>query len=186
MTAASFGKEENAKEQRHRRVPLGGKGMSLAVITLLGVLATMSALPPSCLSQTGSSHSMCDHFYRILTRLPHSEIHINSGVIGDGNKQETLNTCEVIFVSDDSLMQNGVESLPSFRAEQGSELYNAGWRENDSYAADGAGTGAYGILRGNVLCLIQWEQHSWVDDSGAIGHSNMVRLTAQCHDRLMP
>lgn len=70
--------------------------------------------------------------------------------------------------------------LPSFESPEGSMLYRAGWRIDEEYRADGAGYGSYGIMKDAVLCLVHWDQYSWVNERGEIEQSELINITIQC------
>jgi hypothetical protein len=46
--------------------------------------------------------------------------------------------------------------------------------------ADGPGSGIYGIRKGSTVCVIRWEQPTYVDDAGSIIQSNVLTVEAQC------
>ena len=46
--------------------------------------------------------------------------------------------------------------------------------------ADGAGTGLYGIRRGNTVCVVDWEQPAYLDDDGNIVQSDTFTMRIQC------
>lgn len=161
---------------------IGRKIQSTDIFPFLVALSVLALFMVTSISCAGGELPTCEYFYQVLSRLPHAELQINTGEFGAAPDQQQFNECGVTFHSDDSLMVSGAADLPSFRAEEGSELFKAGWREDNSYAADGAGTGAYGIRRDNALCVIRWDQHSWINEAGASDQSHLVNLEVRCRE----
>lgn len=153
-----------------------------SALNFVGALAAVAAMlaPPIC--SAADTHPACEHFYRVLSRLPHTELQINYSSVSATPEYHRLDDCAVTFRTDDSLMIEGAEGLPSFRAEEGPNLFVAGWREDLIYAANGSGTGSYAIRKDTALCIIRWDQTSWIDDSGLIIRSHLVNLTAHCRN----
>jgi hypothetical protein len=62
-------------------------------------------------------------------------------------------------------------------------MYRKGWRANNSFVADGPGTGVFGVEKESVLCLVRHEQPAYLDDYGNIIQSETLRITVQCRYR---
>ena len=73
--------------------------------------------------------------------------------------------------------------VPDFEPLKGSEMYRKGWRMNNSFVADGPGTGVFGVEKESVLCLVRHEQPAYLDDYGNIIQSETLRITVQCRYR---
>jgi hypothetical protein len=89
--------------------------------------------------------------------------------------------CEVEFVTHDKLLSG--RRVPDFEPLKGSEMYRKGWRANNSFVADGPGTGVFGVEKESVLCLVRHEQPAYLDDYGNIIQSETLRITVQCRYR---
>jgi hypothetical protein len=50
-----------------------------------------------------------------------------------------------------------------FFPHEGSELYQMGWRSDDSYLADGPGSSFNVIHNADILCTIRWNFVSFID-----------------------
>ena len=123
----------------------------------------------------------CEYFFSVLKPVPHHRLTRNDGVhdsLWDGKKYLG---CEIRFVTNDKLLSgNGV---PNFDANKGSEMYRRGWRINNSYVADGPGTGSYGVAKKSVLCIFSNEQPAYLEDHGNIIQSEAMSITVQCRYR---
>jgi hypothetical protein len=122
----------------------------------------------------------CNVFYKKLKAVPHYKLAVNTGLLHSVSTGEEFRGCELVFKSNEKLMA-GLE-LPSFEAPEGSGLYREGWRIDEHYRADGAGSGAYGIVNGRLLCRISWDQYSFVNDAGEFEQSELINMTVQCMD----
>ena len=123
-----------------------------------------------------AADSICTQFHQKLSELPHInlKLHTNGFVsIFDGNQ---LDGCEVVYESNESLVSG----------DRGHDLYiefvNAkGWKQNNKYGADGPGSSSVGIENDGYRCLINWFQHSWLDDrTNEIKQSDQIKMVIQC------
>lgn len=133
---------------------------------------------PATACAGGGVQNACKIFYNELKPVSHYKLSLNAGLLrslSDGNKYRG---CEVVFKSNEQLMRGS--ELPSFESPEDSMLYRAGWRIDEKYRADGAGSGSYGIVKDAVLCLIHWDQYSWVNETGEIEQSELINMTVQC------
>lgn len=122
----------------------------------------------------------CGMFYNELSLVPHDRLVQNIGRLRSENfVRGDFNGCEVIFASREELFKEG-DSLPMFEPYEDSELYRQGWRFVNRYTADGPGSGVHGIVRNQVLCLIDWDQHAWINEAGEHEQSNLINMTVQC------
>jgi len=124
------------------------------------------------------AQSACKIFYSELKQVPHYKLSVNTGLLRSLSDGKKYRGCEVVFKSNEQLMMGS--ELPSFESPEGSMLYRAGWRIDEKYRADGAGSGSYGIVKDAVLCLIHWDQYSWVNETGKIEQSELINMTVQC------
>jgi hypothetical protein len=125
-----------------------------------------------------SVQDACKMFYDELKPVPHCQLSVNTGFLSSLSDGKKYHGCEVVFKSNELLMADS--ELPSFESPAGSILYRSGWRIDEKFRADGAGSGAYGIAKDAVLCRIYWDQHSWVNETGGIETSEFINMTVQC------
>jgi hypothetical protein len=141
------------------------------------LLALLLFLPAIACAGDGVQN-VCKMFYSELKPVPHAKLSVNTGLLSSLSDGKKFHGCEVVFNSNEQLMK-GTE-LPTFESREGSMLYRAGWRINEKYRADGAGSGAYGIVKDAVLCLIHWDHYSSLNESGEIEQSDLINMTVQC------
>ena len=141
---------------------------------LLALLLFMPAI--ACAG--GGVRNACKIFYGELKPVPHYKLSLNTGLLHSLSDGKKYRGCEVVFKSNEQLMKGS--ELPSFESQEGSMLYRAGWRIDEEYRADGAGSGSYGIMKDAVLCLVHWDQYSWVNETGEIEQSELINMTVQC------
>ena len=123
----------------------------------------------------------CEYFFSVLKSVPHLELNRQVGAhksLWDGKKYMG---CEIKFVTDDKVLSGN--RVPDFEAVEGSEMHRRGWRMDNSFVADGPGTGSYGIEKESVLCIVRHEQPAYLDDHGNIIQSETLSITVQCRDR---
>jgi len=136
-------------------------------------------LLPSLGLASDSLREACDFFYKRLEPIPHYSLEVREGKLKSLSTGADFFGCEAAFKSNVKLMKDSTY-LPSFEAEEGSELYKEGWRIDEKYRADGPGSGSYGIVKGKMACVIHWDQFSYVDDNGEIQVSDEINMTVQC------
>jgi hypothetical protein len=123
----------------------------------------------------------CEYFFSVLKSVPHNRLTRNDGVhksLWDGKKYVG---CEIRFVTNGKLLSGN--RVPNFDAIKGSEMYRRGWRINNSFVADGPGTGSYGVEKESVLCIFRNEQPAYLEDHGNIIQSETLSITVQCRYR---
>jgi hypothetical protein len=124
----------------------------------------------------------CGYFRQALKAVPHEKLTRIDGDIHslwDGKK---VSGCEVMFVTNDALRSG--RDMPDFFATESTELYRLGWRMNNSLAADGPGSGIFGIENDSVLCLVSHNQPAALDEkTGKIIQSETLTLTIQCRQK---
>ena len=77
--------------------------------------------------------------------------------------------------------------LPSFRAHEGSEWHEKEWGKVHNYTADVPDPGKYAIANINIICIIDWDRHAWIDDkTGEIIQSVLINMEIQCLDKNLP
>ena len=141
------------------------------------ILAFLLLMPAIACAGEGVQNA-CKMFYNELKPVPHDKLSVNTGLLSSLSDGKKYRGCEVVFNSNEQLMMSS--ELPSFETPEGSMLYRAGWRIDEKYRADGAGSGAYGIVKDAVLCLIHWDHNSWLNEKGEIEQSELINMTVQC------
>jgi hypothetical protein len=145
---------------------------------LLVQLALVACLPAYVVSAQPDS---CGYFFSALRPVPHDKLSRSEGAyksLWDGKK---YTGCEIQFVTNDKLLSG--RRVPDFDPVKDSEMYRTGWRMNNSFVADGPGTGVFGVEKESVLCLVRHEQPAYLDDYGNIIQSETLRITVQCRYR---
>jgi hypothetical protein len=153
--------------------------VAIKKIFMRKLLTALLLFIPTNAHAGGVVRNSCKMFYVSLKTVPHYELVVNTGLLRSPSDGRKSRGCEVVFKSNEQLMR-GLE-LPTFEPAEGSVLYRAGWRIDEKYRADGAGSGSYGIVKDAVLCLIHWDQHSWVNEkTREIEQSGLINMTVQC------
>ena len=125
----------------------------------------------------------CRYFYRELVRIPHQKIAFDENILVSDVDGKNFPGCRIILNSHIELMKENAE-LPSFWADEGSTLYNEGWRTNHDYTADGPGSGKYAIEKDGITCIIDWDQHAWIDEkTDKIMQSDKINMEIRCLDK---
>jgi len=125
---------------------------------------------------SNANDSPCLQFYNELSKLPHTRLVLNpNGFVSlwDG---KSLNGCEVIFKSDESIVSSGIvyQKFQSFTNWQG-------WSINENLIADGPGSSTVGIENDQNKCILHWSQHAWIDEkSNEYRQSKHIKLIIQC------
>ena len=128
----------------------------------------------------------CDYFYRQLADIPLHRITYEKDVMLEDLEGGKFHGCKVTFNSDIELMKEDYE-LPSFMADDDTELFEKGWRNNNRYGADGAGSGKYGIIKNDILCIVDWSRHAWLDETTRkITQSDLINMEIRCLDKRKP
>lgn len=123
----------------------------------------------------------CETFFSALKTVPHDELTRMDGThrsLWDGKKYAG---CEIRFATNDRLLSG--RRVPDFDATEGSEMYRRGWRLNNSFVADGPGTGFFAVEKESVFCLVRHEQPAYLGDHGNIIQSETLSITIQCRHR---
>jgi len=141
------------------------------------LLALLLFMPAIACAGDGVQNA-CKMFYSELTLVPHDKLSVNTGLLSSLSNGKKYCGCEVLFNSNEQLMIGS--ELPSFESPEGSMLYRTGWRIDEKYRADGAGSGSYGIVKDAVLCLIHWDHNSWINETGEIEQSELINMMVQC------
>lgn len=137
--------------------------------SLLGIAEAVQAEP-------------CGYFEDRLKGVPHESLTRNDGSFLSLWSNTEVSGCEIIFVTNEKLIAG--HKIPDFAATDGTELYRIGWRINNSMAADGPGTSVYGIQNDSLLCLISYDQSSYLDESsGEIIQSESINMQVQCSNK---
>lgn len=150
----------------------------MKVHILLLQLALVACLPAYAASEQQDS---CEYFFSALKPVPHDKLIRSEGTHQSLWRGKNYTGCEIKFVTHDNLLSG--RRVPDFDAAEGSEMYRMGWRVNNSFVADGPGTGLFGVEKGSVLCLVRHEQPAYLDDHGHIIQSETLSITVQCRHR---
>jgi len=142
------------------------------------LLLALLLFTPATLRAGDDVQNACKLFYSELKPVPHYRLSVNTGSLHSLSDGKKYRGCEVVFKSNEQLMHGS--ELPSFESPEGSTLYRAGWRIDEKYRADGAGSGSYGIVKDAVLCLMHWDRYSWLNETGEIEQSELINITVQC------
>ncbi len=124
--------------------------------------------------------SACRLFYSKLSKLPHNELTVNTNGFVSSWDGKQRDGCEVIFEADESMVTGEVvrQKFNSFKSLQG-------WSINEKYIADGPGSSTVGIEDDQNICILNWSQHSWIDETiNEIKQSDQIRMTIQCLSKL--
>jgi hypothetical protein len=128
---------------------------------------------------SNANDSSCIQFYNELLKLPHTRLtQISNGFVSLwGGK--SVEGCEVIFESDESIVSGEVVYLKfqSFTNWQG-------WFINENLIADGPGSSTIGIENNQYKCILHWSQHAWIDEkSNEYRQSEHIKLIVQCSSK---
>ena len=133
----------------------------------------------SVYSQDLTALESCQIFYNQLKEIPHTKLTLDSVIYKSLLNLKREKGCQVKFVTTDSISAN-VE-FPAFtKSIKGTKLYDQGWRYNDKYTADGAGTGLVGIENRGVLCLISYARPVSSLKPGKFEISDDITIIVQC------
>jgi hypothetical protein len=145
---------------------------------LLLELALVACLPAYAASEQQDS---CEYFFLALKSVPHDNLTRRDGAhrsLWDGKK---YTGCEIKFETNNKLLAG--RKTPDFDPTEDSEMDRGGWRVNNSFVADGPGTGLFGIEKESILCLVRHEQPAYLDDHGHIVQSETLTITIQCRQK---
>lgn len=152
------------------------KGVLIVLPPLVILLATLN--PQPC---TARQQGPCEPFFMQLSPFLHDTLILETGTFTSLFDNSSFAGCEVRFESRADLMGNS-SLLPSFYPGEETDLYAMGWRPVHEYTGDGPGSGIYGMIRDQTLCLVSWSQHAWLNDRSEIEVSNEILVTVQCMD----
>ena len=122
----------------------------------------------------------CDELYEMLEAVPNVSLARDRGPFQSIWDGQTLAGCEISFETNDSIRDDA--AAPTFLADPGTEMYEAGWRMMPGILADGAGSGVHGIRKGSARCVVRWEQATYIDDEGAFVQSDTLTMLIQCSE----
>lgn len=128
--------------------------------------------------RSAAAQSPCDDLHEVLDPVPHVSLLRSDGRFDSLWDGSTKVGCQLRLETSDSILAG--DSVPNLTAEPGTTLYLTGWRPEAGILADGPGSGIYGIRKGSTVCVIRWEQPTYVDDAGNIIQSNVLTVEAQC------
>lgn len=111
-----------------------------------------------------------------LLKLPHTRLTQTANGFVSLLDGKSLNGCEVIFESDESIISGEAVYLKfqSFTNGQG-------WHINENLMADGPGSSTVGIENNQNTCILHWAQSAWIDEqSNEYRQSENIKLIVQC------
>ena len=125
---------------------------------------------------SNANDSPCVQFYNELLKLPHTRLTQTSNGFVSLLDGKSLKGCEVIFESKESIVSGEVVYL-KFRSFTNWQ----GWYINENLSADGPGSSTVVIENYQNICLLNWSQHSWIDEkSNDYSQSELIKLIVQC------
>ncbi len=101
-------------------------------------------------------------FYQALDSLKHIKNDVAPATFEFDNK--TYNGYEIIYETKWSLLDKDPTGM--FYPFEDSYWYNAGWKADIRFCADGPGSTLYLIRNGEFFCIIRWDFVSYIDDDG--------------------
>jgi hypothetical protein len=142
----------------------------LLLILLVMILPTQA--------NAGVDGTTCQPFYRALEAVPHESIFQRNGLYTSQSFETGAIGCFLVMNTSATRLEG--RQLPNLSGEPGTPLYNAGWRINPKYSADGPGTGVVGLEKDDAFCLVYTEQPSYIDDAGQIIQQEYIRVRVEC------
>lgn len=103
-------------------------------------------------------------FHQALDSLKHIKNEVIPVTFEFNDK--TYNGYEILFETKWSLLDKDVDPMGMFYPYEYSYWYNAGWRADIRFCADGPGSTFYLIRNGEFFCTIRWDFVSYIDDNG--------------------
>ena len=101
-------------------------------------------------------------FYQALDSLKHTKNEFAPATFEFNNK--TYNGYEIIYETKWSLLDKDPTGM--FYPFEDNYWYNAGWRADIRFCADGPGSTFFLIRKGEFFCTIRWEHTAYIDDNG--------------------
>lgn len=126
----------------------------IAIVLILFLPAVLIAAEPE--------GTICSPFQQKLEEIKHLELNISPAQFEFDGK--TYDGCEIVFKTKWSLMKEGFDPMNSTYPEEGGDLYNAGWRVDEKFSADGPGSTHYTLRNGEKVCIIYWSFVAYIDE----------------------
>ena len=117
-------------------------------------------------------------FHQALDSLKHIKNEVTPATFEFDNK--TYNGYEIIFETKWSFLDKDTDPMSTFYPYEDSYWYNAGWRADIRFCADGPGSTFYLIRNGEFFCTIRWDFVSYIDDNGEFVTSDELSGRIQC------
>lgn len=146
---------------------------------MIKLLLTLALLLPT-VSFAKVDGATCQPFYLALQQLPHESIFQRDGFFNSQLFETSAYGCFLVMNTSESRLAG--QSLPDLSGRPDSAFYEAGWRSNPKYLADGPGTGVVGLEKDDILCLVYTEQPAYLDDAGQIIQSRFIKVRVECLD----
>ncbi|MBN1573327.1 MAG: hypothetical protein JW984_09050 [Deltaproteobacteria bacterium] len=126
----------------------------IAIVLLLFLPAVLIAAEPE--------EKICSPFHQKLEKIEHLELTVSPAKFEfDGKAYEG---CEIVFKSKWSLMKEGSSPMNETYPEEGGALYNAGWRVDENFSADGPSSSYYILRNGWKVCIVEWSYEAYFDE----------------------
>ncbi len=108
------------------------------------------------------NETVCIQFHQALDSLNHTKNEIVPTSFEFENK--TYEGYEIVFETKWSLLDKEIDPMDMFYPYEGNFWYNAGWRADIRFCADGPGSTFYLIRNSDVFCTIRWYFVSYIDE----------------------
>ena len=145
-------------------------------LSMKTILSTFLSLMFLNSSSAFESDSVCSYFYNSLSKLPYTKLIKNTHNFRSLWNGQAIQGCEVVYESQESLV-SGSRVYDQFERF----IHTPGWFMNNNLVADGPGSSTVGIENENNRCLINWSQHTWIDEkTGEHRQSSQIKMIVQC------
>ncbi len=142
------------------------------------LLASALLLPTASFAEVDGA--TCQPFYLALQQLPHESIFQRDGFFNSQLFETSAYGCFLVMITSESRLAG--RSLPDLSGRPDSAFFEAGWRSNPKYLADGPGSGVVGLEKDDSLCLVYTEQPAFLDDAGQVVQTRFIRVRVECLD----
>jgi len=122
-------------------------------------------------------------FYQALDSLKHIKNEVAPATFEFDNK--TCDGYEIIFETKWSLLDKDTDPMSMFYPYEDSYWFNAGWRADISFCADGPGSTFYLIRNGEFFCTVRWYFVSYIDDDGEFVTGDELSGKMQCATKII-
>ncbi len=120
----------------------------------------------------------CQPFYQALEQVPHESIFQREGMYNSRLFETSAKGCFVVMNTSQKRLAG--LAMPDLSGLPGTPFYEAGWRVNPKYAADGPGSRVTGLEKESVLCIVYRDQPTYRNDDGKIAGGEFIRTRVEC------